>query len=458
MKKVVCKIFFGSARRKKVKKFLSVVGVGIFTLTILGCWGLSAGAKDQVSVTLLIKSGPRYSGAQLASLPGFEKKYPNIKINLAVASWSEHYEKLPIELASWSGKYQGAPIDYVYIPAYAAAGYLQPLDQFIFEPKKAIGPDFEFTDGTMEIEDIPFRVRDMYIVNGKYYAFPHDSNINEMYWREDVFKENGISALTDVTWDEVLEIAQKLTQDTNGDGTIDQYGFVASFERGVLLASLFETVFWAYNGKLFDEKFNPMLNTEAGKKATRILAESLKYAPPGSLTFRTDDVAARTQTGTAVFAPACWGEGMLDKKANPYADSMGVAGTPKGLPGGKIGVMGGYGYAIFTTATEEQTKAAWLFIEYLQSKKNAEVYSKAGGQPTRLSSLKKYARFSKDLPAIADGIKVAGIRPPIPELPQMDEIISDHISLALAGAKSIEKALEDLDRDMRKMFARFGRY
>lgn len=441
-----------------MKKFLSVVGVGIFTLTILGWWGLSAGAKDQVSVTLLIKSGPRYSGAQLASLPGFEKKYPNVKINLEIVSWSEHYEKLPIELASWSGKYQGAPIDYVYIPAYAAAGYLRPLDPFIFEPKKAIGADFEFTDGTFDIEDIPFRVRDMYIVNGKYYAFPHDSNVNEMYWREDVFEKNGIPAPIDVTWDEVLEIAQKLTQDTNGDGEIDQYGFVASFERGVLLASLFETVFWAYKGELFDEEFNPMFNTESGKKAARILANSIKYAPPGILTFRTDDVAARTQAGTAVFAPACWGEGMLDKKANPYADLMGVDACPKGLPGEARGCMGGYGYTIFTTATDEQAKAAWLWIEYLQSKKNAEVYSKAGGQPARLSSLKKYAKFNKDLPVIAKAMPIAGIRPPIPELPQMDETISDQVSLALAGAKSIEKALVDLDRDMRKVFARFGRY
>ena len=441
-----------------MKRIYSMLGVGILTLAILGCWSLGAGAEDQISATLLIKSGPRYSGAQLASLPGFEKKYPNVKINLEIVSWSEHYEKLPIELASWSGKYQGAPIDYVYIPAYVGAGYLQPLDRFIFEPEESIGPDFEFTDGTLELEDIPSRVRGMYIVNGKYYAYPHDSNLNEMYWREDVFDKNGIPAPTDVTWDEVLEIAQKLTQDTNGDGEIDQYGFVGSFERGVLLASLFETAFWAYNGKLFDEQFNPRLYTEPGKKAVRVLAEALKYAPLGSLTFRTDDVAARTQTGSAVFAPASWGEGMLDKKANPYANVIGVALTPKGLPGGKTGVMGGYGYAIFTTATDEQAKAAWLWIEYLQSKKNAEVYTAAGGQPTRLSSLTKYGSYSKDLPVIAAGIATAGIRPPIPELPQMDEIISDHISLALAGAKPLLKALEDLDRDLRKMFVRFGRY
>jgi len=441
-----------------VKKFLSVVEVGILTLTILGCWGLSSVAQEQVSINLLIKSGPRYSGAQLASLPGFEKVYPNIKVNLEVVSWSEHYEKLPIELVSWSGKYQGAPIDYVYIPAYVAAGYLRSLDPFIFEPQEAIGPDFKFTDGDLDIDDIPSRMRNTYIVNGKYYAFPHESNANKMYWREDVFEKSGIPSPVDKTWDEILEIARKLTKDINGDGKIDQYGFTTEYARGIFLTATFETIFWTQKGKLFDEEFNPTVNSAAGKRAGQILLESLKYAPPGSLIFITDDVAAATQSGSAVLAPACWGEGMLDKNANPYADSMGVGVCPAGLPGGERGCMGGYGYAIFTTASDEQAKAAWCFIDYLQSAKNAEVYCKAGGQPARVSSLEKYASFSKDLPAIAKSIQIAGIRPPIPELPQMDEIMGDHLALALTGDKSMDQALADIDRDLRKMFERFGRY
>ncbi|GAA3280143.1 sugar ABC transporter substrate-binding protein [Nesterenkonia halobia] len=45
-----------------------------------------------------------------------------------------------------------------------------------------------------------------------------------MYYNTEIFSEAGIEEPPE-TWDEFVEVAQELTQDTDGDGSIDQHGF-----------------------------------------------------------------------------------------------------------------------------------------------------------------------------------------------------------------------------------------
>lgn len=45
-----------------------------------------------------------------------------------------------------------------------------------------------------------------------------------MYYNTEIFSEAGIEEPPE-TWDEFVEVAQELTQDTDGDGSIDQRGF-----------------------------------------------------------------------------------------------------------------------------------------------------------------------------------------------------------------------------------------
>ncbi|WP_010523721.1 ABC transporter substrate-binding protein [Nesterenkonia sp. F] len=45
-----------------------------------------------------------------------------------------------------------------------------------------------------------------------------------MYYNTEIFEEAGIEEPPE-TWDEFVEVAQELTQDTDGDGSIDQHGF-----------------------------------------------------------------------------------------------------------------------------------------------------------------------------------------------------------------------------------------
>jgi len=61
----------------------------------------------------------------------------------------------------------------------------------------------------------------------KLYAFPNDFTTLVMYYNEDLFDLAGVEyPENNWTWKDFLDKAKQLTRDTDGDGTIDTYGFV----------------------------------------------------------------------------------------------------------------------------------------------------------------------------------------------------------------------------------------
>ena len=86
---------------------------------------------------------------------------------------------------------------------------------------------------------------------------------------------------------ELTEAAKKLTMDTNGDGTIDQFGIALRGQRGESINMWIYPLFlWAYGGKWFDEKWEPQFNGKEGVAALNKYVELLqKYAPPGAANY-----------------------------------------------------------------------------------------------------------------------------------------------------------------------------
>ena len=60
--------------------------------------------------------------------------------------------------------------------------------------------------------------------NGKLYGLPWYAGNRSVYYRKDWFAEEGIEEFP-TTWEDFVEVAIRLTKDTDGDGKIDRYGF-----------------------------------------------------------------------------------------------------------------------------------------------------------------------------------------------------------------------------------------
>lgn len=139
-----------------------------------------------------------------AMVDAFNEQHPNIHVTLEVASWDTVYTKLV------AGIEAGRPPDLLFTGAYGAGilyekGYAATVTDLINEMANDWVPSA--------------RVR----FQGEDYMIPLHIEPLGVYYRKDWFDAKNISYPMK-TWAELLDAAQKLTEDTNNDGTIDRWG------------------------------------------------------------------------------------------------------------------------------------------------------------------------------------------------------------------------------------------
>lgn len=99
-------------------------------------------------------------------------------------------------------------------PLYAKNGYLTALDDYVSDDKRAGYPEsaLEYCSYDGQLMGVPFVALD-----------------SVMFYNKDLFEEAGITEVP-TTWDELVDVAKKLTLDKDGDGETDQWGMM--FEMG----------------------------------------------------------------------------------------------------------------------------------------------------------------------------------------------------------------------------------
>lgn len=155
-------------------------------------------------------SEPSRTKIQDNMLAAFQKKHPDIKINLTRTDFSTYYSKLATSIAS--GK---LPDVFMMSGAYFyEAAHQQALMDLTDRVKKA---NLSLTNyfGTPTGEDVTWQ--------GKTFGIPGEIDTVALAYNEDMFAEAGLDVPTGGwTWDQLLTAAQKLTKMRNGK---QQYGF-----------------------------------------------------------------------------------------------------------------------------------------------------------------------------------------------------------------------------------------
>ncbi len=444
----------------------------MITLLYVGLFGGFSFAAEKITLKIPVMTGPRHYDSWNATKAPFEKAHPNIKVQLEKMSEGEYYDKMPIELAAGSDRYDTFVIDDSYIVPWVYAGWITSLDEFINDPPSP------FTDGDLDLGDVPPSVRYMYIFDGKIWGMAHDSNAYISYWRKDVFEEYGIPDPIDITLGTSLDIMRQLTRDLNGDGRIDQYGFTGSWIRGGYLPTAWSTFMAQAGARMWDEDSNPTLNTPEGRRGMEWMKLILdNYATPGTANQGHPGEVKDLTTGLAVFAPYTWSiEIMVNPDKNPYANVTGTTSPPTSIypkpgdiagffpatknPEVKLkGIMGGFGTVINNFISQERKIASWEWAEFLQSKKNGRNFVAAGGQPGRISLLTDPENIKRQpqLKALAETLPGAVHRPPIREFLDLQSVISENTSLALMGDLSIEDSLKRMEKEFTRIFKKSGR-
>lgn len=424
-------------------KLVCVVFVVAFLLgtTVLAQDGSLAGTQ----LTVLIH--PTLYGA-LGGENGLIAEFEEMTgatIEIVTAPIPEHTEKALVEFIAQRGTYDVIAMQTSDMMANFTPFFL-PLDDYLAEDAEE-----------MQWDDFIEAMRDWGLVDGQQLGVPFRAGTQMLYYRKDLLEEAGIEVPT--TLDELMAAAHALTQDTDGDGTTDIYGFVQRGKAPAEIAHDWLTSFYSAGGDFFDAEGQCGFNSPAGIQATEQWIELYTSGvyPPDVFAWGRDDYITALQQGRAamgIYVSSYW-ERLIDPNDSLYADQIGWA-LPPTNPGVPEGRSRGGGWLFTINRFSEEPDASWELIKYLTSVENHERSAiEFGNGPVRTSTFESEA-YQELFPLAADWLIGTGNSvsdPAIDQHAQILEILSVEITAAMQGRKSAEQTMIDVCAEVNNLMS-----
>jgi len=218
----------------RLHRLISILAlVGILLSALAGCQQLLP-MNEPVTITFMYPDIDK--GYYEGLLPKFKELYPYITVQLKTYQWFRNrpdLDNVDVYVASSWNNFGEGNLDF---------NQMLNLDSYISQ-ESSFNPE-EFYAGAL----------DAFRKDGQLMAVPYGLDPYVMYYNRQVFKSYNIAApQPDWTWNEFLQIAQKLT-----DPAVGTYGYVASEGYPDAFFFLFQ-----HGGRLVDATGSPTLNDPA---------------------------------------------------------------------------------------------------------------------------------------------------------------------------------------------------
>jgi multiple sugar transport system substrate-binding protein len=323
-----------------------LVGV-VAVVAACGTSTTSPSGGAPASIQYSIWGDPAELASQQAIVDAFHAANPDVTVNVTVSDWNEFWTKLETGLAGGAAADVFA-MDGPLFPDYQVRDVLLDLKPYI---------DKEKYDLTKLADQ---GVADFTTTGGGQYGLPRDLNTVVLYYNKAMFDAAGLP-YPDDTWDwaKLVEVGKKLTLDTNGDGTTDQWGLYT--ETGDMENAWLSFV-WQNGGDVLapDGKTTVVDSPQAagGIQFLQDLIYKDKIVPEPSVFAATGD--AFEQGLAAMEINGSW----LVPTHTAAGIDFGIAPIPSG-PAGRFTSVNPTG-AVVNKGTKSPD-AAWRFVKYLAS-------------------------------------------------------------------------------------------
>jgi multiple sugar transport system substrate-binding protein len=289
--------------------YLGTMGISVL---IVFCFGLIGGICLAEERTTIRFATYRSTKAELnlydQLVKDFEAAYPDIHVEIEPLSFRDGQTYIIGAIAAHSEPEvitMYAPM----APHYAKTGHLEPITDVF----NALGGREDFFPAPL----------DLATYKADTYALILNLNGAVHWYRKDLFAQQGLKPPE--TWDDLLRCAKVLTQDTDGDGTIDMYGTVVPYGGGSCTAWYFEALLWSNGGRICDNNLDVVFDSPENAETLAFMKELAKYSPPGSSQFSFAELMNTFVVGKAA-TTWYWGR-LLDnvEQKNPaIADKIGA--------------------------------------------------------------------------------------------------------------------------------------
>ncbi|MDZ8064685.1 MAG: ABC transporter substrate-binding protein [Nostoc sp. DedQUE08] len=401
----LCLIFLSSCQGIRQKED------GVIHLTL---WqAINPPANRDIFQKLVDKFNQTHPDIQVQSIFESEPQLPKILTSVVA--------NVPPDLLSFHPEYTGQ---------FVELGALRPLEDWL--DKSPLNSDIR-----------PNLLPEMQL-DGHIWSVPmHTSNIG-IFYRPKLFEAAGITELPK-TWDELRQVAKKLTIDRNGDGRPEQYGMLLPLGKGGwTVFSWFPFLFGAEGEVVTNNR--PNLTNAGAIAALQFWQDLIK---DGSVMLSAPERGYEEEAFlTGRVAMQITGPWTLIMKSE--VDHQ-VLPIPAGVKAATVTGTGNF-FVMKTTPVREQ--AAFKFLEYVLSEEFQTEWSIGTGfLPVTLTSAqsKAYQQFINEKPVLKvffDQLPVAHSQPIIAGYSRLSESLGRAIEATVLGEsaeKALKKAQERLD-------------
>ncbi|MEE8424484.1 MAG: ABC transporter substrate-binding protein, partial [Elusimicrobiota bacterium] len=315
-------------------------------------------------------TSPDIGGAGREIIARFEAKNPGIKVEM-VEGPSATNTREDMYATSFIGEentYDVIFMDVVWVPKFAAQGWLRPLDDK-FPPSE-------------QAKFLPGDIRGSKY-NGNIYRVPSQSDGGMLYYRSDLLEKHGLRPPE--TWDELVAAAKKIQDPPR------LWGFVFQGKQYEGLVCNFLEVLWGNGGEVIDGVGVVRVDELPAVEALSWLVDAVhkhKISPQGVLTYQEEEARHMFQEGRAVFMrnwPYAWN--LVQSNDSPVQHKVGIKPMVHGVGEASAATLGGWGYGISTLS--DKPEAAWKFVKFATSAEAQKInFDRGGVIPTRKSLFK----------------------------------------------------------------------
>lgn len=328
-------------------------------------------------------------------------------------------------------------IDIVRPSQYAAAGWLEPLDQYLGTQREAV------------INRYLPAYRQANIINGQLVALPAFADAQFLFYRKDLLAKYNISAPG--TWPALAAAASTVQA---GEHNPKLQGLSIQGKAIEATVCTFLMPYWSQGGSVGVDGNFKLDRSKAEAGLTMWLDLLRQHVLKKNIAeVATDDTRKEFQAGNSLFAvnfSYAWNH-FQNGPDSKVRDLVGVLPVPSMADGVSAGCLGGWQWSV-SKFSNNKVEAVKL-IRWLSSPEVAKILAVKGSNLPVFKQV--YADpevlaanpfFSAALPAVLAAMP----RPITPEYRAVSDALRINTSAVLAGAKTPRAALDDIE-------ARFGR-
>jgi multiple sugar transport system substrate-binding protein len=307
----------------------------------------------------------------------FEKTNPTIAVKKQYVPDTEYYDKMVAQAAT------GTLPDVVSnrsdkMDTWAASKILLELDDLIKRP------DFK-------LEDFYPEARKVGIFKDKTYGIPRSISSYVLYYNKDLFDKAGVGPPDDkLTWSGLPEVAKKLTKDTNGDGKLDQWGYLITANWKMWISLI-----WSNGADYMDKE--KTVSTIDSKESTEAIQQYLDLVHVHRVAPTTAELA---ETGNQGFLTGRIGMYVaLEGYINVMRKSAKFAWDIAPIPAGKVARATPMEAGLYAISAKTKVKDdAYKLFSHMLSSENQDFYAQRGTFPSRQSVVKTFNQADPNQP------------------------------------------------------------